>query len=35
MQEIAIQLCEYMADLGWHAVISDGEIVEFVEEFAS
>lgn len=34
MNEITIQMCECMAYMGYHAVISDGQVVEFVKEFA-
>lgn len=32
MKEITIYLCEYLAEMGYRAVISDGEVVEFVKQ---
>ena len=35
IKEITVQLCEYMAEMGYHAVISDGKVVEFIKETAA
>lgn len=32
MEEITIQLCIYLAEMGYRAVISNGEVVEFVKQ---
>lgn len=32
IKDITVQLCEYMAEMGFHVVISDGEVVEFVKQ---
>lgn len=32
MKEVTVWLCEYLADMDYHAVISNGEVVLFVKE---
>lgn len=31
MKEITVWLCEYLADMGFHAVISNGEVIGFLK----